>query len=145
MQLGDKVGEAVRRVAALYRERREASLCGPACLAQLLRQRGQHADVHALAEEMHTGADGTTLENLASAAKKHGLAGTGLMLSAAGLAKQPLPLIALLQPGHYVLVQAVSKEGVTTWNPNADSPNAGASKTYSPAEWRREWTGMAVR
>ena len=49
--------------------RREQALCGPECLAELLHRQGKAADVHALANEMKTGADGTTLQSLADAAQ----------------------------------------------------------------------------
>ena len=51
-------------------ERREQALCGPECLAELLRRQGKTADVHALADAMKTGADGTSLQSLAEAAKQ---------------------------------------------------------------------------
>ena len=125
--------------------RREQSLCGPACLAELLRRQGKPADVHALASEMHTGVDGTTLANLAQTAQKHGFAARGLMLTPKGLARQPLPVVALLNPGHYVLAQHVDASGaVEAWDPNRNGMGQGGTKTYAASEWRQAWAGMTL-
>ncbi len=146
--------EAVWRRAgqtALARQRvrdREASLCGPACLAELLRRRGGAADgpvsVHALADEMHTGDRGTALADLAAAANKRGFAARGLVLTPKGLAAQTLPVIALVTPGHYVLVDVVSAQGVTVWDPDAHGPGRGGAVSVPAAQWGREWRGITL-
>jgi predicted double-glycine peptidase len=124
---------------------RAAALCGPECLAEWLRRRGQQAKVEALAQEMGTSAEGTTLLSLARAAKRHGLAGQGVELTQKGLAEQKLPLVALLGLGHFVLVERVSSQQVQVWDPDARGPGKSARRTYPLAEWNRQWSGMAVR
>jgi len=127
---------------------REASLCGPECLAELLRRRGRAADgsvsVHALADEMHTGDRGTEMADLAAAANKRGFAARGLALTPKGLAAQTLPVIALVTPGHYVLVDAVSAQGVTVWDPDARGPGRGGAVSVPAAQWGREWRGITL-
>ena len=123
---------------------REASLCGPECLAELMRRRGETPDVHALAQAMGTSERGTTLDALAGAARAHGFSARGLALTPKGLAAQTLPVIALVAPGHYVLVEAVQAAGVTIWDPDASGIGHGGRRTVQPPVWGRMWQGMAL-
>lgn len=126
-------------------KRREASLCGPECLAEMLHRRGQSANVHALANEMGTSAEGTTLAAMAEAAKKHGLTGQGVELTAKGLADQKLPIVALLGSGHFVLVEKLSSTQVQVWDPDANGPGKGSRQDYSLTDWQQQWQGIALR
>jgi len=124
---------------------RERALCGPECLAELLRRHGKKADVHALAAEMKTSEFGTSLQALADAAKKHGFSAKGLALTQKGLLKQPLPLVALVMPGHYVVVDAVSPGEVTVWDAHGSSTGKPATRRYSVKEWSVLWSsGIAL-
>lgn len=142
----EAVWREARRVAQAHRSARlrEASLCGPECLAELLRRRGGAADVHGLAREMGTGERGTSLAALADAATKHGFRAQGLALTQKGLGGQRLPLVALVSPGHYVIVEAVSGQAVTVWDPDARGLGRGARRDYSLAEWGLVWHGTAL-
>ena len=123
---------------------RAASLCGPKCLAELLRRRGKQADTETLAREMKTDENGASLLALAQTAKKHGLKAQGLELTQAGLIQQTLPLIALVAPGHYVLVEAVTQAGTQVWDPPATGTGAGKRYTVDAAQWKRQWSGAAL-
>jgi len=123
---------------------RERSLCGPECLAELLRRRGEGADVHALAREMGTDERGTSLLALWEAAKRRGLAAQGLALTQRGLQQQKLPLVALLSPAHFVLVEQVGPGGVRVWDPDAGGAGRAGRRQYAPAEWSRAWGGIAL-
>lgn len=127
---------------------REASLCGPECLAEMLRRRGASADIHGLAREMQTGERGTALAALADAARKHGFQPRGLALTQKGLAEtlagQRSPVIALVLPGHYVLVEAAGPSQVTVWDPDAHGTGRGERRTVPLAAWRREWHGITL-
>jgi len=146
---------------------REASLCGPECLAELLRRHGQSAAahdektpdkkmadkkmadlVHALAQEMKTSDRGTSLAALASAATHHGFAVQGLALTQAGLmqtlAERRQPVIAFIFPGHYVLVEAASAAGVHVWDPDANGIGRGGRREVAAATWQQEWRGVTL-
>ncbi len=123
---------------------RESSLCGPECLAELLRRRGETPDVHALAQAMGTSERGTTLSALAGAARAHGFPAQGLALTPKGLAAQTLPVIALVAPGHYVLVEAVTPSRVTVWDPDARGVGHADRRTVPQAVWGRMWQGVAL-
>lgn len=138
--------QASRTAQVRQREReREASLCGPECLAELLRRRGEAGvSVHRLADAMHTSDQGTTLGTLAVAAQRHGFAARGLALTPHGLAEQKLPVIALVAPGHYVLVDRVTAAGVTVWDPDARGVGQGAVRAVPAAAWRQQWRGVTL-
>jgi len=123
---------------------REASLCGPECLAELLRRRGEAPDVHALARAMGTSERGTTLAAMASAARGHGFPAQGLALTPKGLAEQALPVIALVAPGHYVLVEAITPSGVTVWDPDARGVGHADRRTVPQPMWGRMWQGVTL-
>lgn len=123
---------------------REQSMCGPDCLAELLRRRGEKPDVKALAKELGTNENGTSLKALADTAGKHGYATEGLSLTWDGLHKQPVPLVALLRPGHYVIVNNVGRLGVTVWDPNGAGLHKPSIRRLSPKSFTSEWTGIAL-
>lgn len=142
---------------------REASLCGPECLAELLRRQGREADgnenlvhgnlangelVHALAREMKTSEQGTTLAALAETAERHGLAAQGLSLTQKGLARTLAAphssAVALVSPGHYVLVEAAGPSGVTVWDPDGGGQGRGLRRALGLAEWQGIWQGTTL-
>ena len=102
-------------------------------------------DVATLAGEMHTTGEGSSVAAMVATAARHGLKLQGISLTAKGLAKQKLPIVALIAPGHYVLVEAVTPLGVTTWDPDAHGTGAAGRRTYSEAEWGKAWSGVALR
>lgn len=124
---------------------REAAMCGPECLAELLRRKsGKPADMHALANAMRTSADGTTLANLAEVGAKQGIALKGAELSQEGLAEQKLPVVALIQPGHFVLVESVTPAKIGLWDPDAEGPGHSGRREVAIAEWEKTWSGLAL-
>ena len=123
---------------------RANALCGPKCLAELLRRRGKKADVETLAREMKTDENGASLLAMAQTAKRHGLKAQGLDLSQAGLRQQTLPVIALVAPGHYVLVEAVTAAGTQVWDPPATGAGTGQRRAVDAAQWKREWSGATL-
>jgi len=126
------------------RRQREASLCGPECLSEMLRRRGEATQVHALALEMHTGAEGTTLTEMANVARKHGYTGRGLELTPIGLQQQKLPVLALVNPGHFVLVERVTAQSVTVWDPDGQGIGKPERHTYTLADWKAQSKGVVI-
>ncbi len=137
-----KAAMEMQRANQLAREREEA-LCGPECLAEILRRKGDHADGHRLADEMHTDADGTSMLAIAETAKKHGMNAQGYRLTMETLASQKLPVLAML-PDHFVIVDAVSPAGVTIWDPALLHRNQAPVRQISMAEWQKLWHGAVL-
>lgn len=127
---------------------REASLCGPECLAELLRRRGEAADVHGLAREMGTSERGTALAALAAGAQRHGFMPEGLALTQKGLAEtlaaRRLPVIVLVRPGHYMLVEAATLAGVSVWDPDARGIGRGDHRAIPLTRWQHRWHGVTL-
>jgi len=137
--------QAMNTQQAQQKERqKEASLCGPECLAEVLRRRGQKTNVHILAARMKTSENGTTLQGLADAARAYGFHTRGLALTQQGLIKQRLPAIALISPGHYVVVDAVSPKSVTAWDPDASGVGRSSTQSIPISQWGRIWQGYTL-
>jgi len=141
--------QAMQVASAHERQRqRNASLCGPECLSELLRR--QKADPtltpSTLANEMKTSENGTSLAALAESAKHHGFVqARGLALSQKGLAEQKLPLVALVDQGHFVIVDNITPHEVRVWDPDAEGVGKGAARTYPLSHWQRIWReGIAL-
>lgn len=97
-----------------------------------------------LATELKTNNKGTSLLAMVQVAQKHGLDATGLSLTIKGLRKQPLPLIALIMPGHYVIVEKVSDKTITYWDPSGGGLGKPDIKRSRTADWTHQWSGAAM-
>ncbi len=143
----EKLWQAAKAIQAKHDQavRREEAMCGPECLAELVRRKGgQQADVHALANAMATNAEGTTLASLAKVGAKQGISLRGAELTTEGLAEQKLPVVALIRPGHYVLVERVTGGKIGLWDPDAQGSGHSGRREIAVAEWEKTWTGMAL-
>ena len=146
------------------KDKREQSRCGPECLAELLKRgevgkkssredaktqrelpQGRVEDVETLAAEMHTSGEGSSIAAMRETAAKHGLKLQGVSLTTKGLARQKLPLIALIAPGHYVLVDSIALSGLTVWDPDAKGVGVSGRRAYTAGEWEKAWNGVALR
>jgi ABC-type bacteriocin/lantibiotic exporter with double-glycine peptidase domain len=119
-------------------------MCGPECLGELLRREGKPADLALLAREAATSHEGTTLLALARTAGRHGIPLKGMQLTEADFRKQALPLLALVAPGHIVIVDQIDRACVTVWDPAAAGPGKAATKDIVWPQWRRMWRGVAL-
>jgi len=153
--------------AADEKDRRDQALCGPECLAEMLRrgvlshkdaktQRNaiqEVVDVPALAQEMNTTGDGSTVAAMVRTAAKHGLKLEGVSLTTKGLMKQQLPIIALIAPGHYVVVESINHSptspltlsSVSAWDPDAKGTGNAGQRTFTAVQWEKAWEGVALR
>ena len=131
-------------LAADRARRRSGSMCGPECLAELLRREGKPADLALLAREAATSHEGTTLLALARTAGRHGIPLKGMQLTEADFRKQALPLLALVAPGHIVVVDEMDRACVSVWDPDAAGPGKAATKDIVWPQWRRMWRGVAL-
>jgi ABC-type bacteriocin/lantibiotic exporter with double-glycine peptidase domain len=65
----------------------------------------------------------------------------GVALSSIGLRAQKLPLIALVAPGHFVLVEKIATDGsVTIWDAN-NTTHTGEARTLTATQWQELWQG----
>jgi predicted double-glycine peptidase len=130
----------------------KVSRCGPECLAEVVHRvqgfgfgaQGRAEFVDALAKEMGTDRDGTSVEAFVMAAKKRGIPARGLMLTQNGLERQNLPIAAILARGHYVLVNVVNPTAVTIWDPYLNGPGKPGKREVKLEDWNKEWGGVTV-
>ncbi len=90
---------------------RGANDCGAAALCMILEHHGISGDSGHLARELGTTEDGTTLLALKSAAERRGLSSAGWRISGRDLPEIPLPAIAFLRKGHFVVLDRVEADG----------------------------------
>ena len=129
--------------------RKETAICGAECLKEMINRlgagnAGQAPDVQALAKEMKTTDEGSSMADLAATARRHGLKATGLALTQKGLEEQALPLVSLMSPGHYVIVEQVTKDKVSIWDPDGAGQGKGARRTLPLREWKMMWRGVGM-
>jgi predicted double-glycine peptidase len=120
------------------------SKCGPECLSEFLRRRGKSVSSNTLAKELKTSTGGTSLLSIVRVAKAHGLNAKGYTLSDKALGKQPLPMISLIRPGHYVVVDKVTADSVSIWDPFGKGIGRPGVKTYKMSEWQNIWSRAAM-
>jgi hypothetical protein len=128
--------EAMERQKQKAREERRAqALCGPQCVAELLRRRGKTAGVEQLARSMGTSETGTSMLAMQKALRGAGYTrAQGVAVSLKGLEQQKLPLVVLLQPGHYIVLDRLSRDSATVWE-------QGMAKTLPRSEFVERWAG----
>ncbi len=153
-----EVEEVWKEAKAISQERertrqRERATCGPAVLAELLRRREGRTtpvtpdEVKELAKELGTGEQGTTLAALAKGAERRGWSARGLSLTWTGLhgeRKKGGTLVALVQPGHYVIIEEVTLNSVRVWDPQFGGPDQPGLRDYTKAHWLRNWNGVTL-
>jgi hypothetical protein len=103
-----------------------------------------HPTAEELAREMKTDHRGTTLQSLAEAARRHGFEAKGLRLTFKGLMRQRTPLIALVQPGHFVIVERFHFSEVEVWDPSGAAPGGAVRRRLTREEWEGIWDGIAL-
>ena len=145
-----KIAEARRLVRA-----KQEAMCGPECLAEFLHRFGKTADPKTLARQMGTDENGTSLAAFAKAANQHGVPLKGVRLTWNGLKKQfptattgsPItkqqPLVAYVQPGHFVIIESIQADKVTIWDPNAQADSPGTA-TFTSKDFQMRWPGIAL-
>ena len=95
----------------------EATECGLACLAMILRHYGCQATVAELREHCGASRDGVTALALVRTAQRYGLRARGLAMKPADLRDVALPAIVHWQFSHFLVVERWSPNGVHVIDP----------------------------
>jgi ABC-type bacteriocin/lantibiotic exporter with double-glycine peptidase domain len=111
---------------------------------EVLRRRGIPAKLPVLATEMGTTERGTSLAAVATGLIKHGVAAQGVSLTMTGLAEQKFPVVAVVAPGHFVIVNSVSSKAISLWSPDSDGTGHGQTVAVTPIQWQQVWRGTAL-
>lgn len=131
-----KEEEAAQRKQAL-----ENAMCGPKALAYVCTSIGVKTDYKELAKLAGTGVHGTSMDDLAKAARLKGCEVAGLQVTFKGLKSQPKPLLALID-NHYLVIERVSRKSVEL----LDVSGNAARRFSIPADSLFErWGGFILR
>jgi apolipoprotein N-acyltransferase len=118
---------------------RHANTCGVAALAYLLSYLGFDLHESDLLPEVTVGPDGTSMAELARAARSRGSSAWGEWQTFETLQRQPKPVIAHIRDDHYVVVLAFAPDGsVDVFDPAIGYQRIGAD------DFRRVWRGYVL-
>ena len=116
----------------------EAVDCGAACLGSILAHFGRWVTLEELREACGIGRDGSTLKDIALAARKYGLKATGWSCQIDGLTRLPSPVILYWGFNHYVVL-----EGIGDGRYYLNDPAEG-HRVVDLHDFNRNFTGVAL-
>lgn len=128
----------LRRRRVPYVPQMEATECGVACLAMVLRYHGAAHPLAALRAACNVGRDGVSAAQLHRAAGGFGLKPRALRVDPQSLAKLPLPAIVHWEFNHFVVVARMDRRSVDIVDP------AFGERRLSVAEFSDKFTGVAL-
>jgi RHS repeat-associated protein len=115
--------------------------CGPKALSAMLKIKGKNPLTDEEVASLPTKGNQISMEELRQIAEVKGLNPIGMRMTVAQLGTVELPIIALLRPGHYVIVLAVDQKGYKIIDPErGDTPLT----IYSREVLERDWTGYVL-
>lgn len=112
--------------------------CGAACVAMICRHFGREVDLGYVREVVHTGTEGTGLSGFVTGAEALGLRAKALKASKARLGDLPLPAVAHLKRGHWVVVVAADARRVRIADP------ARGIRKVARDDFEEAWSGYIV-
>jgi NHLM bacteriocin system ABC transporter peptidase/ATP-binding protein len=115
-----------------------ATECGAACLAMLLRFHGRPTRVADVRELTGVGRDGLNASTLIAAAGRYGLRMKAFALQPADFAKVPMPAIVHWNFDHFVVVERWTPGTVTIVDP------ASGRRTITAQEFSNQFTGVVL-
>lgn len=116
----------------------EAAECGAACLAMVLARHGRWIPLEESRARCGTSRDGVTLAGLAAAARSYGLKAVALRREPEDLAALPLPQIVHWRFEHFVVLDAIGRDGFTILDP------AEGRRVVSSREFGESFTGLVL-
>ena len=113
--------------------------CGVASLQMVFGHKGINAPASQIREAAGTTINGTSMYGLKNAARQYGLDASVWRLSADDILQAPMPLIAVIDKSHFVVVSVVTE--------NNDlivlDPMAGKLK-YGALSFKKRWHGEVI-
>ncbi|MYD77378.1 MAG: ATP-binding cassette domain-containing protein [Gammaproteobacteria bacterium] len=116
----------------------ESADCGVACLGMVLAHYGRWLSIEVLREECQVGRDGSTLEDIAIAARRHGMKATGQSCRVNQLKNHPLPMILFWAFNHFVVLKRIENDQYYI-----NDPDVG-QRVVSRTVFNRDFTGVAL-
>lgn len=116
----------------------EAAECGAACLAMVLASFGRWETLDAVRDTCGVSRDGTSVEDILEAARQRGLEANAYSLEIEELGNLPLPQILFWGFDHFVVLEAISRNGFEIIDP------AHGRRHVDRAEFDRQFTGVTM-
>jgi ABC-type bacteriocin/lantibiotic exporter with double-glycine peptidase domain len=113
--------------------------CGAACLAMILEDHRIACSLPDLTRRLATTQRGTSMLNLRLVSTRFGIPARSWLLREADLKSVPLPVIAFLRSGHFVVVRRLMAPGVL----EVDDPALGRLR-WPVISFRKAWRGEAL-
>ena len=137
------VAAIAKRNQRLASERRklavENATCGPVALAYVCKHYDVNTTARQIARTAKTDARGTTMLDLANAARSLGFTARGLEVDLQGLSELSLPSIILVEPSHYTVLASVNRDTIVTVD-----PAHGLDQTIAKDRLGPEWRGKVL-
>ncbi len=122
---------------------RDASDCGPACIASVAAHYGRRIPVSRIRQEARTDSKGTSMLGMISTLETMNFEARGLKGSIENLHAIPLPFIAhMIQPDglhHYVAVYRLGKGSLRIMD-----PATGKMSRWKPGHFSEQWSGSLI-
>lgn len=112
--------------------------CGPACLAMVSSFHGRATDVRELRDELGVGRDGSTLLDLARAARREGLQARALRTPPERIDEVPTPSVAYWTSNHYVIVERIRRRRIDLVDP------AFGRRQLTRSEFTADYAGILL-
>ena len=125
-----------RRVPAILQM--ETAECGPACLAMVLAAHGRWETLDAVRDSCGVSRDGTSAADIVEAARRRGMEADAYSRDIDGLAALGLPQILFWGFDHFVVLEAVGRNGFVIVDP------ANGRRVIDREEFGRRFTGVTL-
>ncbi len=127
----------------------DAAMCGPRCMAYIMKTDGMDSSARKIASQMKTNVGGTTLYAMQQFAVKNGWPkAEGVQINLKNLLKQKQPIVAFLKPCHYVVITHMTPTSLTIWDPdgkpNTEGPGSPKIDNVTLNEWNSSFSGNAL-
>ncbi|SHO66495.1 ABC-type bacteriocin/lantibiotic exporter, contains an N-terminal double-glycine peptidase domain [Pseudoxanthobacter soli DSM 19599] len=116
----------------------EAAECGPACLAMVLAAYGRWETLDAVRDSCGVSRDGTSAADIVEAARRRGMEADAYSRDVDGLAALGLPQILFWGFDHFVVLEAVGRDGFVINDP------AHGRRVVDREEFGRRFTGVTL-
>ena len=116
----------------------EATDCGAACLGIVLAHHGCWISLEELREQCGVGRDGSSLKDIAQAARGYGLDATGHSCQIHQLARLPLPIVLFWGYKHFVVLEGMAGDRFFLNDP------AEGHRSVDLEEFDRHFTGVSL-
>ena len=127
-----------RRVRTPTMLQMQEAECGAACLGIILGHFGRHEPLEKLRHLCGVSRDGARASNILRAGHRFGLRAKGLAINAFKIRRAPMPVVALWNFTHFVVVEGFGRDSVWLNDP------ASGPRTVTTAQFNEAYSGVVL-